>query len=81
MGRSEKIPTDKYIIMIMTMKMIVIMVMNTFAREPPLHSSPPDIVRQMLGEKAEASMPYFFMLYRNIDYKSESIMKTIIKIY
>ena len=60
LGRSEKIQTDKYIIMIMTMKMIVIMVMNTFARELPLHSSPPDIVRQMLGEKAEASMPYFF---------------------
>ena len=39
--------------------MIIITVMNTFARRLPLHSSPPDIARQMLGEEAEAGSFFF----------------------
>ena len=47
------------VIMAMMMMMaIVIMAMNTFARKPPLHSSHPDIVRQMVGEEAEARLFY-----------------------
>ena len=40
--------------------MIIIMVMNTFARKLPPHSSPLGIARQMLGEEAEAGLPFSF---------------------